>query len=250
MQFHFGGAGGAGGQQFDAGSFSDFFETLFGGMGGQAGGTGPGGARFRRTSDGFGDAFGGFSRGARRGGDAQATLDLTLEEAYKGGGKSISLQEQALGPDGAPAMKTKTLQINVPAGVRDGSKIRLAGQGNPGLGGGAAGDLYLKIKILPHRLFKLDGGDVVLDLPVAPWEAALGAKVRTPTLDGAVELNIPPGVGSGKKLRIPGKGLGGKSKRADQLVRIMIQVPSNLTEKERELMEQLSTVSDFNPRTF
>jgi curved DNA-binding protein len=244
VRYHFGGAGGGqGGQQFDAGAFSDFFETLFGGGAG-------GGARFRDAS-GFSGAggFGGFSRAASRGEDVTATLDLTLEEAYQGGGKAISLQEQTIRPDGSPAMQTKTLSVNIPAGVRDGAKIRLTGQGNPGAGGGRAGDLYLKVRILPHALFKLEDHNVVLDLPLAPWEAALGATVRVPTLDGHVDLNIPPGMGSGKKLRIPGKGLGGKT-RADQLVRIMIQAPASITEKERKLWEKLAKASTFSPRTF
>ncbi|MDQ7832151.1 MAG: DnaJ C-terminal domain-containing protein [Desulfovibrionaceae bacterium] len=247
--FHFGGAGGGpGGQQFDAGSFSDFFETLFGGAAG-------GGARFRDAS-GFsagGGGFSGFSRGAARGPsrgqDVTATLELTLEEAYQGGSKALSLQEQTIRPDGSPAMQTKTLNVNIPAGVREGAKIRLSGQGNPGAGGGRPGDLYLKVRILPHALFKLEEHNVVLDLPLAPWEAALGATVRVPTLDGHVDLNIPPGLSSGKKLRIPGKGLGGKT-RADQLVRIMIQAPPAPTDQERKLWEKLAKVSTFSPRTF
>lgn len=250
VRFHFGGAGGGpgggpGGQQFDAGAFSDFFETLFGGA------AGGGGACFRDASgfSGGPGGFGGFSRGPSRGQDVTASLDLTLEEAYRGGAKAISLQEQTLRPDGSPAMQTKTLSVNIPAGVRDGAKIRLGGQGNPGAGGGRAGDLYLKVRILPHALFKLEESNVILDLPLSPWEAALGATVRVPTLDGHVDLNIPPGMGSGKKLRIPGKGLGGKT-RADQLVRIMVQVPPSPTDAERALWEKLAQASAFSPRTF
>ncbi|QLA15890.1 DnaJ C-terminal domain-containing protein [Desulfolutivibrio sulfoxidireducens] len=242
VRYHFGGAGGGPGQHFDAGNFSDFFETLFGGAGG--------GARFRDAS-GFsgGGGFGGFSRGPSRGQDAQATLELTLEEAYRGGAKAISLQEQTIRPDGSPAMHTKTLSVTIPAGVRDGAKIRLSGQGNPGMGGGRSGDLYLKVRILPHPVFKLEEQNVVLDLPLAPWEAALGATVRVPTLDGHVDISVPAGIGSGKKLRIPGKGLGGKS-RADQLVRIMIQVPPASTPEERALWEKLAQTSTFSPRTY
>ncbi len=252
IRYHF--DGGPGGQQFDSGAFSDFFEILFGGVGGHGGagggrsGTGGFGGFQQGNFGGFGG--GGFSRGPRRGGDSQASLELTLEEAYQGGSKSITLQEQGIGPDGSPRLSAKTLQVNIPAGVRDGSKIRLSGQGNPGSGGGNAGDLYLKVKILPHQLFKLEDGNVILDLPLAPWEAALGAKVRVPTLDGAIEMNVPAGIGSGRKLRIPGKGLGGKSKRADQLIRIMIQTPQNISGEERELWEKLAAASSFNPRTF
>ncbi len=241
---------GPGGQQFDAGAFSDFFETLFGGG---FGGAGPGrGARFERGGPfqdmgGFG---GGYARGAGRGPDANATLELTLEEAYRGGAKAITLQEQGIGPDGSPRLGAKTLNVNIPAGVREGAKIRLSGQGSPGFGGGKAGDLYLKVKILPHRLFKLEEGNVILDLPLTPWEAALGAKVRVPTLDGAVEMNIPPGSSSGRKLRLPGKGLGGRGQRGDQLVRIMVHVPPSVSDSERELWEKLAAASDFNPRSF
>ena len=246
--------GGAGGQQFDAGSFSDFFETVFGGGFGPGGGGGGGRSRFERGGSfgdmgGFGGA-GGFSRGPVRGSDANATLELTLEEAYRGGAKGITLQEQTIGPDGAPRLGTKTLNVNIPAGVREGGKIRLSGQGNPGRAGGRAGDLYLKVKILPHALFKLEEGNVILDLPLAPWEAALGAKVRVPTLDGAVEMTIPAGSSSGRKMRLAGKGLGGQGKRGDQFVRIMVQVPPSASDAQRELWEQLAASSDFSPRSF
>lgn len=247
--------GGAGGQQFDAGAFSDFFETIFGG------GMGGGGPRARYTSQGgsFGDfgGFGGFggagghARGPSRGTDANATLELTLEEAYRGGAKAITLQEQTIGPDGSPRLGSKTLNVNIPAGVREGGKIRLSGQGNPGRVGGKPGDLYLKVKILPHALFKLEDGNVILDLPLTPWEAALGAKVRVPTLDGAVEMQIPAGSSSGRKLRLGGKGLGGRGQRGDQLVRLMVQVPPTVTDAQRELWEKLAAASpDFSPRTF
>lgn len=246
VHFNFGGGGG---QQFDAGAFSDFFETIFGGGGG-------GGARFNQGGGGFrsgnfgGFGGGGYARGPVRGSDANATLELTLEEAYRGGAKTISLQEQTIGPDGAPRLGTKTLSVTIPAGVREGGKIRLSGQGNPGRSGGKAGDLYLKVKILPHALFKLEDSNVILDLPLAPWEAALGAKVRVPTLDGAVEMNIPAGSSSGRKLRLPGKGLGGRGKRGDQLVRLMIQVPPAATEAEKDLWEKLAASSEFQPRSF
>lgn len=252
--YHFSG----GGQQFDAGAFSDFFETLFGGAGG-----GGGRARFEQGGNfggfggggGFGNfgsfgGAGGYAPGPSRGTDAHATLELTLEEAYRGGAKAITLQEQTIGPDGSPRLGTKTLSVNIPAGVREGGKIRLSGQGNPGRSGGKAGDLYLKVKILPHALFKLEEGNVILDLPLAPWEAALGAKVRVPTLDGAVEMNIPAGSSSGRKMRLAGKGLGGQGKRGDQLVRVMVQAPPSLTDEQRELWEKLAAVSDFSPRSF
>ncbi|WP_319582155.1 DnaJ C-terminal domain-containing protein [uncultured Pseudodesulfovibrio sp.] len=238
---NFGGGGGG----FGGGAgFSDFFETIFGGGGG--------GFRGGFQSGGFsqGDFGGGYQRRPRRGADSEASYELTLEEAYQGGKKSITLQEQTSGPDGIPRMTTKTLEVTVPAGIKDGQKIRLAGQGNPGLNGGAKGDLYLKIRLMPHHMFKVSESDVVLDLPLSPWEAALGTTARIPTLDGAVEMKIPPGIGSGKKLRIKGRGLGAGAKKGDQYVRIMIQVPERLSAEERDLFEQLQKVSEFKPRSF
>jgi curved DNA-binding protein len=239
---HFGGGGGG----FGGGGagFSDFFETIFGGGGG--------GFRGGFQSGGFsqGDFGGGYRQRPRRGADSEASYELTLEEAYRGGKKSITLQEQTSGPDGIPRMNTKTLEVTVPAGIKDGQKIRLAGQGNPGMGGGPKGDLYLKIRLMPHHMFKVSESDVILDLPLSPWEAALGTTARIPTLDGAVEMKIPPGIGSGKKLRIKGRGLGAGAKKGDQYVRIMIQVPERLSAEERDLFEQLQKVSDFKPRSF
>ncbi|EPR42778.1 heat shock protein DnaJ domain protein [Desulfovibrio sp. X2] len=249
-----GGPGGGGG----AGDFSDFFEFLFGGAAGGAG------ARFSGGQGGFenifrqaGGAGGGFSGGAysggprtRRGSDAEATLDLTLEEAYSGGRKSISLSVQEAGPDGMPHLATKTLQVNIPPGVRTGQRIRLAGQGNPGFGGGAAGDLFLRVNLLPHPRYTVEDVNLVLDLPLAPWEAALGATVRVPTLDGAVEMRIPAGTGSGQKLRMRGKGLSGPQGRGDLFVRVMVKVPQAASPEEKELWEKLRETSSFNPRNF
>lgn len=242
---NFGGGGPGGGFPGGGAGFSDFFETIFGG------GAGPGGGNFRGgfQQGGFGGG-GGFQQRPRRGSDSEATYELTLDEAFKGGKKSITLQEQVSGPDGIPRMTTKTLEVKVPAGIKDGQKIRLAGQGNPGMGGGAKGDLYLKIKLMPHSLYKVSDSDIILDLPLAPWEAALGATLRIPTLDGAVEMKIPPGIGSGKKLRIKGRGLGSGAKRGDQFVRIMVQAPDRLSSEERDLWEKLQEVSDFEPRHF
>lgn len=236
---HFEFRGDRGGTGFD---FSDFFENIFGGG-------------FDRTAQGFQRTSRGFQRDpfsgagfSRKGQDAEAALELTLEEAYKGGSKSLSLQEQVFGPDGRPMLQHKTLSVNIPAGIKDGNKIRLSGQGSPGLGSGQSGDLYLKVKILPHPLFKLDGNNIIYDLPLTPWEAALGTSVRVPTLEGEIDMTIPQGVSSGRKMRIRGKGMGRGAAKGDQLVRIMIKVPDKLTNQEKELWEQLSQVSGFNPR--
>ncbi len=235
---NFGGGGGPGGA-----GFSDFFENIFGGPGGPGG---PGGG-FR---GGFQQGGGGFQQRPQRGQNSEAMYELTLDEAYRGGSKSITLQEQVSGPEGIPRMTTKTLDVNVPAGIKDGQKIRLTGQGNPGRAGGPKGDLYLKIKLLPHPMFKITDSDVILDLALTPWEAVLGVTLRIPTLDGAVEMKIPPGIGSGKKLRIKGKGLGSGPKQGDQFVRIMVQVPERLSDEEKELWEKLQETSTFQPREF
>lgn len=235
MRFNFSGQGGPGGPGFGAGGFSDFFETLFGGA---AGAGGPRGG-------GFG---GGFQQRPRRGQDAEVTYEIALEQAFAGGPQSISLQEHVPGADGYPVMQTRTLKVNIPPGVKDGQKIRLAGQGNPGGAGGEPGDLYMRIKLKAHPHFKVKDDNIVYDLALAPWEASLGATVRVPTLDGAVEMKIPPGVGSGAKMRVRGKGLGTAGKRGDQMVRIMIQTPKTLSDEERRLWEELAKASAFQPR--
>ncbi|MHC1751341.1 DnaJ C-terminal domain-containing protein [Humidesulfovibrio sp.] len=235
MRFNFSGQGGPGGPGFGAGGFSDFFETLFGGA------AGAGGPR----AGGFG---GGFQQRPRRGQDAEVTYEISLEQAFAGGPQSISLQEHVPGADGYPVMQTRTLKVNIPPGVKDGQKIRLAGQGNPGGAGGEPGDLYMRIKLKAHPHFKVKDDNIVYDLALAPWEAALGATVRVPTLDGAVEMKIPPGVGSGAKMRVRGKGLGTAGKRGDQMVRIMIQTPKTLSDEERRLWEELAKASAFQPR--
>ena len=185
-----------------------------------------------------------FSARPRRGEDIETELSLTLEEAFAGGEKAISLKEQE---PGRPP-QTKNLKVNIPTGVRDGAKIRLSGQGGPGYGGGAAGDLYLKVRVLPHASFKLDENNVLCDLHLAPWEAVFGGTFRVPTLSGEVELTVPPGVDSGQKLRLRGKGLGSGGKLGDQLVRIMIKTPKDLGFEERHLWKSLADSSTFEPR--
>ncbi|WP_432737190.1 DnaJ C-terminal domain-containing protein [Maridesulfovibrio sp. FT414] len=236
---NFGGFGGAGG-----GDFSDFFETIFGGGG--FGGASFGGANF--GGGGFGG--GGFQQRPRKGEDSETSLQLTLEEAYKGGSKSITVQERATGPGGHPMVQSKTLDVNIPAGIKDGQKIRLAGQGSPGPHDGPRGDLYLKIRLAPHPHFKVEENNVILDLNLTPWEAALGTKVQLPTLDGMIEMNIPAGLGSGKKLRVKGRGLGAGAKKGDQFVRIMVQVPKSDSDEMKKMWEEMAAKSDFNPRSF
>ncbi len=238
---NFGGFGGAGG-----GDFSDFFETIFGGAGGGFGGANFGGGGF--GGGGFGGA--GFQQRPRKGDDSETSLQLTLEEAYKGGHKSITVQERATGPGGHPMVQSKTLDVNIPAGIKDGQRIRLAGQGSPGPHDGPRGDLYLKIRLAPHPHFKVEENNVILDLNLAPWEAALGGKFKLPTLDGMIEMNIPAGLGSGKKMRVKGRGLGSGAKKGDQFVRIMVQVPKDDSEEMKKIWEEMAAKSDFNPRSF
>lgn len=225
FQFRSGGFGGEG--------FSDFFETIFGGAG--FGGPQFGGESFGRTM-------------RTRGRDAEVRLTLSLEEAYRGGRKTVTLQEQVRGADGMPRVQHKTLDVNIPSGVKDGAKIRLAGQGSPGRGGGPAGDLLLQVTIEEHLLFRLEGVNVIHDLRLAPWEAVLGSTVRVPTLDGPVDMTIPAGVSSGQKLRLTGKGLGKGEGQGDQFVRIVIRAPRSLSERERELWQELATISSFQAR--
>lgn len=225
MHFDFSGMGGSSGS-FGGSGFSDFFETLFGG-----GGRGFSNAGFDSRSFG-GGGFGGFAQQPRKGRDVEAQLTLTLEEAYHGGKKALTLS-------GAPGAAPRALEVNIPAGVKNGARIRLSGQGDPGAMGGPNGDMYLKVLIQPHRDFTLDDADILYDLHLTPWDAALGAKVTVPTLSGKVELNIAPGTGSGKKLRLRGKGLGSGKTKGDQFVRISIDVPEPATPEAQKLWEGL-----------
>jgi curved DNA-binding protein len=170
-------------------------------------------------------------------------LDISLEEAFNGGAKTIQFTKSADSPE------MKKLKINIPKGVSSGQKIRLAKQGQAAPGGGEPGDLYLEMNILPHRLFRLDGRDVILRLPITPWEAAEGASLKVPTLSGSVELKINPGTKSGQKMRLKGKGMPGP-KPGDQFVEIMIQTPPADSSAARQFYQDMKAQFDFNPRTF
>ena len=198
--------------------FSDFFESLFGRMGGNAG---PRGAR-----------------GPRRGRDLHAQISIPLQTAYHGGSERVSLR------DGSGE---RTLDIRIPAGIHPGRQMRLAGQGYPGMSGGPAGDLLLEVNFRADPRFALDGRDVLLTLPVAPWEAALGATVPVPTLGGAVELRIPAGSDSGRKLRLRGRGWPGATP-GDQIVTLEVRVPKAETPRQTELFQQMADEFDFDPR--
>jgi len=199
------------------GGFSDFFESLFG-RGAQ------GGAR---------------SRGPRRGRDVQARIAIPLATAYSGGRERISLRDG----DGGE----RTLEVRIPAGILPGQQIRLAGQGSPGFQGAPAGDLLLEIAVNDDAQFQLSGRDVLITLPITPWEAGLGATVTVPTLGGEVELKIPPGSNSGKRMRLRGRGMPGATP-GDQLVTLEIHAPKAQTEAQRKLYEQMAEAFDYSPR--
>ncbi|AOV16234.1 cytochrome C biogenesis protein [Acidihalobacter aeolianus] len=218
----------------DAAQFSDFFESLFGG--GFAGG------HARRARGG--------AHGAHfhaRGEDAHARVAIALEDAYRGATRSLALKHTELGADGRPHLVERTLNVRIPKGVREGQMIRLSGQGGPGIGGGAAGDLYLEVTFEPHGLYRVEGRDVYLSLPVAPWEAALGASVEAPTPDGRVDLKIPPNSAGGRRLRLRGRGIPGDPP-GDLYVVLSIALPPADTEAAREAYRACARSMPFDPR--
>jgi len=216
------------------GGFSDFFEELFGGRFGQSFETAPRGSNYTVR---------------RRGADHEATIRLTLEEAFRGGRKSISLQSVDSKAAGSNSNGEKRYDVTIPPGVLPGQRIRLAGQGGKGSGGAASGDMFLRVEVQPHPRYRLEGRDLYTELAVTPWEAALGGQVRVRTLDDTVALKIPPGTQSGRKLRLRGKGMPNPKGRAGDLyVLIQIRVPERLSEEERRLFEKLRDVSSFRPR--
>lgn len=227
--FEFTGGGFTGG---DAGAFSDFFESLFGR-----------GAGFGHARGGRG-GFGGFHG---RGQDHFARVEISLEEAYHGGQHQVTLQAPATDPHGRVQGQQRTLNVRIPAGVTEGQQIRLTGQGGEGMGQGGRGDLYLEVAIRPHPLFRPEGRDIHLDVPIAPWEAALGATVTVPTLGGEVDARIPAGARSGQRLRLKGRGLPG-SPPGDQYLHLQVVAPRPRNDDERALYERMREQMDFDPR--
>lgn len=178
--------------------------------------------------------------GPRPGPDQEATIDLSVEDAYRGGDHKISLT----GPTGP-----RNYTVKVPAGVIDGQRIRLAGQGAPGRGGGRAGDLYLTVRLRPDRRFRVDGRTLSVDLPVAPWEAALGATVAVDTPEGETKVKVPPGTSSGQRLRLRGLGMPNSNGQPGDLYAVVkIVVPKEPSDREQELFAALAAESTFNPR--
>lgn len=194
------------------------------------------------VEDLFGSLFGGAGRMRVPGADQEAELPLTVEEAYRGGRRTVTLA----GPAGQ-----RRYQVDVPPGTTDGQRIRLAGEGGRGSGDDApAGDLYLRVRIRPHPEFRLYGRDVHVTLPVTPWEAALGATVPVPTPSGATaKVTVPAGSSSGRRLRLRGEGMPGpRGANGDLYAELRIMVPPRLSDRERELLEELASVSSFDPR--
>ncbi len=218
------------------GKFSDFFYSLFGG--------------------GFAPNFAGMETGPPptpppaaplRGADIETEISITLEQAYQGARTTVAVRA---GGTGNLAGMVRKYDVKIPAGIRDGARIRLAGQGRPADKKGLPpGDLFIRVRIAPHPVFRLRGDDIESDLAIAPWEAALGGKISVPTLDGAVEMSLPPGSQSGRRMRLRGKGMPkSDGPRGDHYVVLKIVVPESLTDRERELFEQLARESAFQPR--
>lgn len=221
QEFNFGDGQGRGAAQDDP-AFSDFFESLFG-------------ARARA-----GAAGGQRAHARRRGRDVRARISIDLPTAYAGGRTRVSLHDRSRGE--------RTLEVNIPAGIESGKTIRLAGQGEPGIGGAKAGDLLLEVDVQADKLYQLDGRTVRSTLALAPWEAALGAKVAVPTLGGAVQMNIPAGSQSGRTLRLKGRGLPGKPP-GDQLVTLEIMLPMAGDDASKAAFTALhEAFPDFDPR--
>jgi len=215
----------------------------------------------------FSRGGGAHQTGPRRGRDVEAELELSLEEAHVGGRRTLQLQSAETCPTchgrgmvsedqicptcggRGQILKPKTIDVNIPAGMRDGSSVRLAGQGSTGLNGGPGGDLYLHIHLKPHPKFKVEGDDVEVEMPLAPWEAVLGARIQVPTIDGRVEVNVPQGAQNQQRLRLRGQGLNKrKGGRGDEYVRLNLRVPKTVSAEERRLYEDLKRLSTFNPR--
>lgn len=225
--FEFNGGGFTGG---DSADYSDFFESLFG--------------------QGFGSAHAGRPRGGfnARGDDHHAKVLIDLEDAYKGATRSVTLQSPELDSSGHVSNKQRILNIKIPKGVKQGQRIRLSGQGSPGMGQAPAGDLYLEIEFNPHSIYKVDGHDVYLDLPVTPWEAALGATLKVPTPDGTVDLKIAAGTPSGRKHRLKARGIPG-TPAGDLYVVPQITLPPADSDAAKELYRKMEQELAYNPRS-
>ncbi|HRP96421.1 MAG TPA: DnaJ C-terminal domain-containing protein [Rhodocyclaceae bacterium] len=218
---------GAGPFGAQAGDFSDFFASLFGGFGR----AGPAGR----------DAF------RMRGEDHHAKVMIDLEDALHGATRQITLRVPSVDAHGHVALRERTLNVRIPQGVRDGQQIRLAGQGMSGSAGGPAGDLYLEVRFRPHPRYRVDGRDIFETVPVAPWELALGATIKVPTPTGTVEVKVPPGSQTGRKLRLKGRGIPG-SPPGDLYLVMEVVLPPADSDRARRLYETMARELGFDPR--
>jgi curved DNA-binding protein len=211
----------------DAAEFSDFFETLFG--------QSFAGGRARRPAY------------RARGEDHHAKVLIDLEDAFQGAVRTITLRAPEVDPQGHLRTRERSLNVKIPKGIREGQQIRLAGQGAPGLGDGDSGDLFLEVEFRAHPRYRVEGRDLYLDLPVAPWEAAMGAKVKAPTPAGVVDLKIPPGSASGRRLRLKGRGIPGKPP-GDLFAVLQVALPPADSESAQALYRKMAEELAFNPR--
>ena len=225
--FEFNGGGYTGG---DASDYSDFFESLFG--------RGFGSAQAQSQHGGY----------ATRGEDHHAKIVIDLEDAYQGATRGITLQSPELDNTGHVINKQRTLNVKIPKGVKQGQRIRLAGQGSAGMGNAPAGDLYLEIEFKPHSIYRVDGHDVYLDFPLTPWEAALGATLKVPTPSGLVDLKIAAGTIAGQKLRLKSRGIPSKA-AGDLYVVPQITLPPADSETAKELYRKMEKEMAYNPRS-
>lgn len=226
------GHGGFSAADFGGMDFSDLFSQLFGMA------QGPG-MRGRGAFRAGGFRSGGGFRAAGQDLDVDSDLEITLEEAYQGSERSLSLS--------GAGVAQRTVKVRIPAGMIEGKRMRVAGKGRQ-LPSGRAGDLYLNMRIAPHRLYRLEGKDVYLDTPITAWEAALGTVISVPTPGGVVRLKVPAGAKSGQKLRLGGRGMPAPDGKGDFFVRLMIVLPAQLSAAEQALYERLREVSSFDPR--
>lgn len=216
----------------DGQDHSAFFDSLFRNMGrGQ-------GASQQRHHEAF----------DMHGQDQHAKIQIDVEDSYQGATRTLKLRVQVEGSDGRPRLDERTIEFVIPKGIRAGQHIRLAAQGGPGMGRGSPGDLYLDVEILPHPLFRTDGYDVLMDLPIAPWEAALGAEVVAPTPTGQVEIKIPAGSVAGRKLRVKGRGLPGKTPGDFYFVLKIVQPVASSDADKKAYADLQTAFSTFNPR--
>jgi curved DNA-binding protein len=231
--------------------FSDFFEAMFGSehAGGQGRQANRKASRTDRAEQAASDLEGAYS-GAQcsiPGQDHHAKITINLEDAYRGAQRSISLETPILDAQGHVSLQSRTLNVSIPRGTRSGQHLRLSGQGGAGFGEGRAGDLYLEISLRDHPRFRVDGRDVSLDVPVAPWEAALGTSVTVPLPDSSVEMTIPPESGGGRRLRLKGKGIPGNPP-GDLYVTLNIVLPPADTDSAKATWDRMRQAFDFDPR--